>query len=89
MERNYKLGDIVKWPLKPPLRNVFDTMVWIHPSKNYNTINQTTLVTLPLELWNERVVLLCHIVRLILGLRPSNERYRYKVTPSLIGRPQT
>ena len=26
---------------------------------------------------------------LILGLRPANERRRYKVTPSLIGREQT
>ena len=26
---------------------------------------------------------------LILGLRPSNERRRYKVTPSLIGSAQT
>ena len=25
------------------------------------------------------------ITRLILGLRPANERRRYKVTPSLIG----
>ena len=28
------------------------------------------------------------ITGLILGLRPANERRRYKVTPSLIGRPQ-
>ena len=26
---------------------------------------------------------------LILGLRPANERRRYKITPSLIGWPQT
>ena len=30
-----------------------------------------------------------YIVRLILGLRPANERRRYKVTPSLIGWAQT
>ena len=29
------------------------------------------------------------IARLILGLRPANERRRYKVTPSLIGWAQT
>ena len=30
-----------------------------------------------------------YITRLILGLRPANERGRYKVTPSLIGWVQT
>ena len=33
---------------------------------------------------------LCNVVQgVILGLRPTNERCRYKVTPSLIGWPQT
>ena len=31
----------------------------------------------------------CLITGLILGLRPANERLRYKVTPSLIGWAQT
>ena len=30
-----------------------------------------------------------HCYVLILGLHPANERRRYKVTPSLIGRAQT
>ena len=30
-----------------------------------------------------------YITRLILGLRPANERRRYKVTPSVIGWVQT
>ena len=37
----------------------------------------------------EGLILLASISRLILGLRPANNRQRNKVTPSLIGRAQT
>ena len=38
---------------------------------------------------NWRVIVVHHFTGLILGLRPANERRRYFVTTSLIGRAQT
>ena len=50
---------------------------------------EITLTVNALQQLNLKVIIIQQTTGLILGLRPANERRRYKVTPSLIGWAQT
>ena len=72
-----------KFPSQRPVTRSFDVFFDLHLNKRVDQTIETPVISDVIAL------ITTSLSGLILGLRPANERRRYKVTPSLIGWVQT